>query len=596
MIQSYRLIWGLLTPPERRRFVQLILLTIMMSVFEMVSVAGILPFLTALSQPELIDNHWAFQGFARVLGLTDHQSIRIALGLAVFAVMLVGMIVRAGVTYVQIRFALTRGYTLASRLLHGYLGQPYVWFLSQNSAGLAHSLLSEVDLVVRESILASVLLMSNVTMLLLLGGLLLLVEPFVAMGAAGLLFGVYMLTYLLLRRPMSWSGQMRIAANRARFQVVQEIAGGLKEIKVMGFEQASLRRFRHPAQIMARHQAIGQIISRLPRFALETVIYGAFITMVLVMIVIRGDAITDLLPLLGLFGVSAMKMFPALQQIYQESTAMRMSAAALERLHEMMTKAPPRPLPAENTAPMLLAHEIAFHSVRFRYPSAEQDTLSGLSLTIRAGNRVGIVGGTGAGKTTVVDLLLGLLTPDAGRITVDGVALTADNLRAWQQGIGYVPQVIFLTDDTIATNIAFGLPLEDIDIARVKTAARIANLHDFVTTVLPQGYDTLVGERGVRLSGGQRQRIGLARALYHNPSVLVLDEATSALDNLTERAVMEAVANLGQDKTVIMIAHRLSTVKDCDAILMLEHGQLVARGTYDELVASNETFRRMTGE
>jgi len=221
--------------------------------------------------------------------------------------------------------------------------------------------------------------------------------------------------------------------------------------------------------------------------------------------------------------------------------------------------------------------------------------LGGLSLTIAAGSRVGVVGGTGAGKTTMIDLLLGLLVPGSGTIEVDGVALEGARIRAWQQAIGYVPQAIFLTDDTVAANIAFGLPRAAVDRARVERAARIANLHDFVTADLPQGYDTMVGERGVRLSGGQRQRIGIARALYHDPAVLVLDEATSALDNLTERAVMEAVGNLGRDKTVVMIAHRLSTVRDCDRILLLERGRLAAEGTYDELVAGNEIFRRMAG-
>ena len=209
---------------------------------------------------------------------------------------------------------------------------------------------------------------------------------------------------------------------------------------------------------------------------------------------------------------------------------------------------------------------------------------------------MGIVGGTGAGKTTVVDLLLGLLTPDAGEITVDGVALTSETIRAWQKNVGYVPQTIFLTDDTVAANIGFGLPADQLDMHRVEVAARIANLHEFVTTELPQSYATLVGERGVRLSGGQRQRIGIARALYHDPDVLVLDEATSALDNITERVVMEAVRNMGGSKTVILIAHRLTTVEDCDTILMLERGKLVAQGKYADLVAQNDTFRRMAGE
>ena len=231
--------------------------------------------------------------------------------------------------------------------------------------------------------------------------------------------------------------------------------------------------------------------------------------------------------------------------------------------------------------------------MHFSYPLAERKALQGLSLSIPARTTVGIVGGTGAGKTTAVDLMLGLLTVQEGTLAVDGMPITARNLRAWQDNIGYVPQAIFLTDDTVAANIAFGIPPEQVDRAAVERAARIAELHDFVTEELPQGYDTLVGERGIRLSGGQRQRIGIARALYHDPDVLIMDEATSALDNLTEKAVMDAVHNLGHAKTIVLIAHRLTTVQSCDTIFMLEHGRLIAQGCYDELLDSSRKFRAM---
>ena len=233
--------------------------------------------------------------------------------------------------------------------------------------------------------------------------------------------------------------------------------------------------------------------------------------------------------------------------------------------------------------------------MHYAYPQAERPAVQGMSLAIPARSTVGIVGGTGAGKTTTVDIMLGLLMPDRGTLSVDGIPISHENLRAWQRSIGYVPQQIFLADDTVAANIAFGRAAADIDQAAVERAARIAELHDFVMRELPDGYATKVGERGVRLSGGQRQRIGIARALYHDPDVLILDEATSALDNLTERAVMDAVHNLGHAKTIVMIAHRLSTVRECDTIFMLEGGRVVAEGSYDELIASNRQFRALAG-
>jgi ABC-type multidrug transport system fused ATPase/permease subunit len=302
------------------------------------------------------------------------------------------------------------------------------------------------------------------------------------------------------------------------------------------------------------------------------------------------------LPVLGVFGFAVLKMFPAVQNIYHSLTQIRFAAPMLAKLHGDLCGAgaapatvPEAPLPA----PLPLHRAITLEEVRFAYPGAARPSLDGLSLTIPVRSTVGLVGGTGAGKTTAVDLILGLLAPDTGQIRVDGVPMDAANRAAWQRSLGYVPQAIFLSDESVAANIAFGIPPEARDMAAVERAARLAELHDFILRDLPQGYDTPVGERGVRLSGGQRQRIGIARALYRDPAVLILDEATSALDNLTERAVMDAVANLAHAKTIIMIAHRLTTVKACDTIFLLEEGRLAAQGSFDELVARSETFRRM---
>jgi len=596
MFQTYRLIWALLTRAERRSFLLLILFTIAMSVFEIVGVAGILPLMSVLADPELIRTNKVLAWFAATLGLTRDSHVMVALGAAVLALIVVGMAVRALVTYLQIRFSLRRAYSIGSRVLQGYLRQDYVWYLSRNSSDLSQSLLSEIDTVIRESVLPSVLLISNGLMILLIGALLFLVEPLVAIGAITLLTSVYLLIFLTLRPKLGRIGKQRLAANQARFHMVQEIAGGIKEVKVMGLETESLRRFRGPAQRMAHFQTLGLALGRLPRFALEAVVYGGFITMVLVMILLRGDAMADLVPLFALLGMAATKLFPALQQFYQELSTIRFSAAALEKLHASVQEFGRTPPPPPEVPALPLNDRLELHNLRFRYPGGERDTLNGFSAVIPARSTVGIVGGTGAGKTTVIDIILGLLRPDAGDIRVDGAAITRDNVRAWQKSLGYVPQHIFLADTTVAANIAFGIAPEAIDMARIEAAARVANLHDFVTGDLPLGYRTEVGERGVRLSGGQRQRIGIARALYRDPDVLILDEATSALDNLTEYAVMEAVHNLAGRKTVIMIAHRLTTVKDCDTILMLERGRLVAQGTYAELVAGNETFRRMAGE
>lgn len=288
-------------------------------------------------------------------------------------------------------------------------------------------------------------------------------------------------------------------------------------------------------------------------------------------------------------------MLPALQNSYYWLTQIRSGQAALNDLHReyVDARAAFTKLPAQGGGRTDLTESLELRDLTFRYAPDRPPVVDGLSLTVKAGDTIGIVGGTGAGKTTLIDLLLGLLQQESGAILVDGKPIASGNVRSWQRAIGYVPQTIFLADSTLAANIAYGQPADRIDMQAVEAAARLACLHDFVMTDLPEGYSTRIGERGVRLSGGQRQRIGIARALYTNPSLLVLDEATSALDNLTEQAVMNAVHAIGRAKTIIMIAHRLSTVQACDCIHLLEKGKVVASGTFDELVETSPKFRLM---
>ncbi len=380
-----------------------------------------------------------------------------------------------------------------------------------------------------------------------------------------------------------------------RFRVVQEAMGGIKDIKLLGIEEDYVSIYALQARRSARAMARLGIMSELPRFILEALAFGTLLMLMLVLILRSGGDISDIVPTLGIFAFSVIRLLPALQQTYYSLANIRGGRALLDKIVSDYAVVIRGIDPAtDSTKTLRLNHSLELSNVSFGYKTAGRQTLSSVNLTIHTRSTVGFVGGTGAGKTTLVDLVLGLLSPDTGEIRVDGVALTSVNLRAWQKTLGYVPQSIYLTDDTVAANIAFGVSKDKIDMRAVERAARAAALHDFVVADLPKGYETVVGERGVRLSGGQRQRIGIARALYRSPSLLVMDEATSALDNITERVVMEAVQNVRADTTVILIAHRLTTVKDCDCIFLMEKGQIVASGTYDELIAQNETFRRMT--
>ncbi|WP_299357059.1 ABC transporter ATP-binding protein [uncultured Shimia sp.] len=592
MFENYRLIWRLLISRERRNFLILILLTILMSIFEIAGVAAILPFLQLVGDPAVIETNSAVKFFADVTKLSETREITIGFGLAVLLMLVFGMFVRALGTYLQIRFSMMRAYSIGMRLLRTYLLQPYVWFLGRNTAEFGQNILSEVDLVVRQCLLPAILLISNGLISFLIFGLLFFHNPLVAASAAILLSGVYLAVYLALNQKLSTIGKLRLDANNDRFQVVQEIGGSIKELKVLGLEDEALIRFQHPASTVAQTQSSAQILGKIPRFALEAVIYGGFVFLILVMFLFQGQESQDLLPLFGLLGLSGMKLFPALQQIYVNLTLIRFSSPALRSLHENVVGLA-TPVSVKSGLPIGLSKRLELENLCFTYPQAEQPSIYDINVSIPAGSSLGIVGGTGAGKTTLVNILLGLLTPDRGEVRVDGILISDSNCHNWQQSLGYVPQEIFLSDNTIAANIAFGLPSDKIDHVIVEQVAKISSLHDFITEDLPQGYNTRVGERGVRLSGGQRQRIGIARALYHNPDILVLDEATSALDNLTERAVMKAVNELENGTTVIKIAHRLSTVRNCDTIILLEKGQVAAEGSYDELMSNSLAFRKL---
>jgi ATP-binding cassette, subfamily B, bacterial PglK len=340
---------------------------------------------------------------------------------------------------------------------------------------------------------------------------------------------------------------------------------------------------------------INAVISELPGYALETVAFGGILVIVLYILGTQDD-IGQAVAVMSLYALAGYRLMPALQQVFAGFAKARFFTAALDHLHsELVEEIRPAPLvPVSDDETLKFERDISLDRVSFSYPESDEVTVLDVSLRIDKNSTVGMAGSTGSGKTTLVDLLLGLHEPQQGSLQVDGVRLDHTNMSAWRKRLGYVPQHIYLLDDTLVRNIAFGVRDEDIDLAAVGRAARIAHLHDFVNS-LPDGYATIVGERGVRLSGGQRQRIGIAPALYHDPDVLVLDEATSALDGITEDAVIQAIRELSRQKTIILVAHRLVTLRDCDAIYLFDRGTLVASGTHGELMEKNVEFRAMAG-
>lgn len=585
----------LLNIAERRRAVILMIMMLAMAFLDMLGVASILPFIAVLANPGLVESNpvllWAYHVSVE-LGIGNIDQFLFLLGLLVFVISVFSLVFKALTTYAQMRFALMREYSIGKRLVEGYLYQPYSWFLNRHSADLGKTILSEVQNVMHNGIMSVMAIFSQSAVSIALLGLLILVDPFLAVSV-GLVLGIaYAGILAMMSGWLNRLGKVRIKANQERYTVISEAFGAVKEVKAAGLESVYIERFAKPAEAYAKGQSTAQAIAQLPRFALEAIAFGGMLGVILYLMLKGGD-FTTVLPIVALYAFAGYRLMPALQQIYVASAHLKFAGPGIKALHADVMSLGKIELNKGTIRPMDIKKSIELKDISYQYLGARLPAINNINLTIPVRTTVAFVGATGSGKTTTIDLILCLLQSKTGSIYVDGNVIDKTNFREWQKNIGYVPQNIYLIDDTVNANIAFGVPPHEIDHIAVEHAAKIANLHDFVSKNMPCGYNTMVGERGVRLSGGQRQRIGIARALYHSPSILVLDEATSALDNLTEQAVMEAVRNLNHSITIILIAHRLSTVRECDQIFLFDKGCIKERGTYQELIERSGIFRAM---
>ena len=593
-----RLCWDLLDRRERRQALLVLGVMLLSALAGAAMVLSVMPFLSLIADPGMIATTPALAWAQARLGLESNYDFVVAIGALTALFILFANAVQLLKVFALTRFATMRVHSLAMRLLAAYLRQPYEFFLNRHSADMTTGVLSEAEQVVGQFIRPIGDLLAGLLSVLAIMAALIWVSPAIALGGLVVIGGSYALIYQGVRLRLSRLGRERVAANGLRFRIAGEALGGIKDVKVLGREYSYAGRFEAPSHDYARTRATAGFIAEAPRYLLQTILFAGIVLVCLVLIdregFESGAALGGLLPLIGAFALGGQKLLPEVQAIFGALAQLRFGAAAVESVHGGLEQARGLPgLPPERPQPLRLRERLTFEQVSYRYPEADLAGLTGVALEIRRGERIGIVGATGAGKSTFADLVLGLLQPQAGRICVDGVPVTAATLRAWQAGIGYVPQEIFITDATIAENIAFGVAPEAIDHARVAESARLARIDGFILSALPQGFATRVGERGVRLSGGQRQRIGIARALYHDAGLIVFDEATSALDSATEREVMTAIEQLPGDKTVLLIAHRLSTVRSCDRILVLDNGQVAGFAPWAELLRDCPPFRRL---
>jgi ABC-type bacteriocin/lantibiotic exporter with double-glycine peptidase domain len=500
------------------------------------------------------------------------------------------MAVKALAIYFQLSFSLMCEYTMGKRLLQIYLSQPYAWFINSHSSDLAKNVLSTVNQIIHQGLLPLFNLISQTIVIFFITTLLVLVDlklTIIVGSTLGIFYGV---VYLSFSNLVNRKGSERVKNDQDRYAALSNAFGSIKETKLGNLVNFFIQKFSKPAKNFAKNQAAAQTISQLPRYLFEAIAFGGLLLIILYLMRQSNNFIT-ILPILSLYIFAAYRLMPATQQLYSSFISLRYVDKAIDTIYKIR----PTKLNFNSSNKKIdFKKEISLKNITYFYPKSIKTNLNNISLKILANTTVGVVGHTGSGKTTLIDVILGLLEPQDGILKIDDTIIDKNNLSLWQNNIGYVPQQIFLIDDTLTSNIAFGIDEKSINHEVVEQVSKIANLHNFVINELPEKYNTIIGERGIRLSGGQRQRIGIARALYNNPSVLILDEATNSLDNSTERNVMNSLNNLRNKITIIFIAHRINTLEKCDQIILMENGKIIASGNYDELSNHSKEFNKLS--
>ncbi|NNM67405.1 MAG: ABC transporter ATP-binding protein [Spirochaetales bacterium] len=555
-------------------------------VFDVIGVGSVIPFLAVVGDPTIIQRNAALHWVYQFLGVQKETDFVLLLGLTVMGFLVFTSALRAVIFYSTARFTLHRHLGLSSRLFQHYVAQAYPFFLTRNSSDLIKRFSEDIPVAISNVLDPFLDSVSKLFVVLGLIVLVLLANPIMALFVVVVIGGAYLLLFLFLKKPLSRMGKEANELNRKRMRIIVETFSGIKENKFFGLEHKLAQSFHESARNEFNNNVTRDVLGTLPKFFMEAVAFGGIVGIVLFLI-LSGKPVGALLPLLGLYAFAGYRLLPYFQQIFSNVSRMRYSFVRLDEVVRAFREGEARTLsetPEKETGCLELRQELTVSHLNFSYASSSKSVLNDVNFTVPVKSIVGIVGGSGEGKSTLVDILLGLLPVEGTPLSLDGLPLDQRNLAAWRATVGYVPQTIFLADTTIAENIAFGLQWEEIDWNRMDLAVERANLTSLIQSGLAKGYKTELGERGVRLSGGQRQRVGIARALYRNPSTIILDEATSSLDVDSETLVMDAIQKLGGHLTVIVVAHRLSTLQACDQIYQLKGGRIELVGTYQDLM------------
>jgi len=574
-----RLPWGLLA-----------VYSIILSAFEVAATMAVFRLIQLVTDPSAATAWLSETKLRGLLRLTSFDEPILALSAGVALLYIVKNLFTAYVQYRQAATPLTSANGFAGRLFSSYLGAPYIQHLYKNSAEIQRNLNASVDAVYRNVLYSCVTLISEALMSVSIICVVLITNPVMTIYAMSILGALVFVVYRIFQKKTRQCGIATQAMSAYLLQTVNQALGCLKEIKILGCEGYFIGEFQRRRKILSDVLTTYTTVQQYPRLVLET-IFVCVMSFILFVGKRNSADFGSLAPLIGLYAYTGFRVIPSLNRILVALQTVRFGSAAIDDVLSDLDKFQGQRLQTKTTS-ISFDRELVLHDISFSYPGTEEPALVDVNLTIKPGEAIGFVGTTGAGKTTLADIILGLLTPSRGEMLVDGNSILEGGLEAWRRHLGYVPQAVFLLDDTLRRNIALGVSDAEIDDARIRSAIATAQMEDVVAG-LPGGLDSMVGERGVRLSGGQRQRLAIARALYHEPDVLVLDEATAALDNRTEQHLSQAIERMAGTRTLLIVAHRLNTIRNCDRIVVMNRGRVVGVGTYDALLSNCETFREL---
>ena len=595
MLKVIKQLFSLLTDKQLKQFYILQVLVVVMAFTELLGIASIAPFMALVGDISILETNTVFAEIYQLSGLNNPTDFLFYSGFFVLIMLMVSTIVSMFTIWKLSIFGARIGTEIADLLYTYYMQQSWQFHASSSSAQLTKQVSTEAARISIGIMQPLVQMNAKIVLAAFISISIVIYDPLIAILGLVIFSLAYFLLYSLVREKLAANGDKLSEISTERFRLMNEGFGGIKDVLLLDRSHDFIESFQNSGKVFARAQGTNIAISQVPRYFIELIAFGAMISLVLLLIKLHAGNLGEVLPILAVYALAAFKLLPALQQIYSSVSQIKGNIAAFEAVKEDLERAfNSQKLinSGSSPIPIYLRKSIVLKDIEFSYPGKHRVAINGVNMNIPVNSVIGLVGSSGSGKSTLIDLLLGLLTPQQGSLYIDDTRITATNKRAWQDLLGFVPQSIFLSEGTIAENIAFGIPKKDIALNKVNRALILANLSELVAQ-LPDGINTKVGERGVQLSGGQRQRIGIARALYHEAEVLVFDEATSALDGITEKIVMDAIHEFSGQKTIIMIAHRLKTVEKCDLIYFMEQGKIIDYGTYQELVVRNLKFKEM---